>query len=68
MEDLIATPKGLKYLVRCLSVLPEHVIEGKGLLNDGADEARADCLHTYSNNAWCRWRDSDDMRGDSRGA
>ncbi|KAG8309888.1 hypothetical protein J6590_074382 [Homalodisca vitripennis] len=34
MEDLIATPKGLKYLVRCLSVLPEHVIEGKGLLND----------------------------------
>ncbi|KAG8280535.1 hypothetical protein J6590_080173 [Homalodisca vitripennis] len=34
MEDLIATPKGLKYLVRCLSVLPVHVIEGKGLLND----------------------------------
>ncbi|KAG8270339.1 hypothetical protein J6590_087426, partial [Homalodisca vitripennis] len=34
----------------------------------GADEARADCLHTYSNNAWWRWRDSDDMRGDSRGA
>ncbi|KAG8268498.1 hypothetical protein J6590_023874 [Homalodisca vitripennis] len=31
----------------------------------GADEARADCLHTYSNNAWWRWRD---MRGDSRGA
>ncbi|KAG8294579.1 hypothetical protein J6590_100128, partial [Homalodisca vitripennis] len=21
----------------------------------GADEARADCLYTYSNNAWCRW-------------
>lgn len=34
MEELVNTPRGLKYLVRCLSSLPESVIEGSGLLND----------------------------------
>ena len=34
LEELIETPKGIKYLVRCLSVLPESMIEGKGVLND----------------------------------
>ncbi|KAG8245430.1 hypothetical protein J6590_106425 [Homalodisca vitripennis] len=42
--------------------------DGSAVARRGADEACADCLHTYSNNAWWRWRDSDDMRGDSRGA
>lgn len=34
MEELVQTPRGTKYLVRCLSALPESVIEGSGLLND----------------------------------
>lgn len=34
MEELVDKPNGLKYLLRCLSALPERVIEGSGLLND----------------------------------
>lgn len=34
MEELVQTPRGTKYLVRCLSALPESVIEGSGLLNE----------------------------------
>lgn len=34
MEELVETPKGVKYLIRCMSALPEHAIEGSGLLND----------------------------------
>lgn len=34
MQELIEQPNGLKYLVRCLSALPEHAIEGSGLVND----------------------------------
>lgn len=34
MEELINKPNGLKYVVRCLSALPERAIEGSGLLND----------------------------------
>lgn len=34
MEELVQRPNGLKYLLRCLSALPQHVIEGSGLLND----------------------------------
>lgn len=34
MEELVQKPNGLKYLVRCLSALPEHVVEGSGLIND----------------------------------
>ena len=34
MEELIETPKGIKYLIRCISILPERMIEGSGLFND----------------------------------
>lgn len=34
MEELVRKPNGLKYLVRCLSALPERAIDGSGLLND----------------------------------
>jgi len=34
MEELVQKPNGLKYLVRCLSALPEDAIKGSGLLND----------------------------------
>ena len=33
MQELIERPNGLKYLIRCLSALPEHTIQGSGLLN-----------------------------------
>lgn len=33
MEELVTTPKGIQYIVRCLSALPHHMIEGSGLLN-----------------------------------
>lgn len=34
MQELIEKPNGVKYVVRCLSALPERAIEGSGLLND----------------------------------
>lgn len=34
LEELVAYPRGLKYLIRCMSALPERAIEGAGLLND----------------------------------
>jgi len=34
MQELIDKPNGVKYVVRCLSALPERAIEGSGLLND----------------------------------
>lgn len=34
LEELIAKPNGIKYLARCLSVLPEYKRTGSGLLSD----------------------------------
>ncbi|KAG8261081.1 hypothetical protein J6590_081944 [Homalodisca vitripennis] len=73
---LIETTRGVSHGAVLVTVQQSHGAvmtrrgggDGSAVARCGADEARADCLYTYSNNAWWRWRDSDDMRGDSRGA
>lgn len=51
MEELIQKPNGLKYLVRCLSALPEHVLEGSGLMNDIINKLPFE-LHAPRNWQW----------------
>lgn len=34
LEELMKEPNGVKYLLRCLSALPERVMKGSGLIND----------------------------------
>ena len=47
MEEFIQQPNGLKYLIRCLSALPEHAIEGKGVINKIIKNYPSNCtLHS----------------------